>query len=105
MTMTAAEVLVELRGRGVTLEAQGGRLRFSPVGAVPPPLVEELRRNKAALLALVGEPVPVVCFACHGADFWQGPPIHYRDGSARPAPWVCSRCHPRPGGERQEAPR
>jgi hypothetical protein len=49
--MNAASLLDELHSLGVTLEARGDRLRFRPVNAVPPELVEHLRANKEEVLA------------------------------------------------------
>jgi len=49
--MNAASLLDELHSLGVTLEARGDRLRFRPVKAVPPDLVERLRANKDEVLA------------------------------------------------------
>ena len=49
--MNVASLLDELHSLGVTLEARGDRLRFRPINAVPPDLVEHLRANKEELLA------------------------------------------------------
>jgi len=92
--MNAAEVLTELQAAGVTLTRHGDRLRLAPPQAIPVDLLERVRECKADLLKLVREPAPVLCFACKGADFWQGEPIHYTDGTTEPASWVCRRCHP-----------
>ncbi len=92
--MDAAEVLTELQAAGVTLTRHGDRLRLAPPQAVPRSLLERVRECKADLLRLVGEPSPVLCFACKGSDFWQGQPIHYADGTTEPALWLCRRCHP-----------
>ena len=51
--MTAAEILEDLRRRGVTLVAEGDRLRFHPKTAVPPETRDLLARHKPELLALV----------------------------------------------------
>lgn len=48
--MNVCDLLSELRNRGVTLEAQGDRLRFHPKTAVPCELVEDLRNHKSILL-------------------------------------------------------
>jgi hypothetical protein len=98
--MDAAEVLAELKAAGVTLTRHGDRLRLAPPQAVPAPLLAEARANKAALLRLVEEPGPVLCFACKGTDFWQGSPVHYADGTTEPACWLCRRCHPPGAGGR-----
>ena len=49
--MNAPALIAELRRRGVTLEAQGDRLRFRPVSAVSEDLVARLREQKADVLA------------------------------------------------------
>ena len=49
--MNVGTLLDELHSLGVTLEARGDRLRFRPVRAVPPDLVERLRANKDEVLA------------------------------------------------------
>ena len=49
--MNVAALLDELHSRGVTLEARGDRLRFRPVKAVTPELVECLRANKKEVMA------------------------------------------------------
>lgn len=40
------------------------------------------------------QPAPVVCYACHRADFWRLEVIRYTDGTSAPGPWLCGRCHP-----------
>ena len=49
--MNVTSLLDELHFLGVTLEAHGDQLRFRPVNAVPPELVEHLRANKEEVLA------------------------------------------------------
>ena len=49
--MNVTSLLDELHSLGVTLEARGDHLRFRPVGAVSPELVEHLRANKGEVLA------------------------------------------------------
>lgn len=56
--MTAAVILEDLRRRGVTLVAEGDRLRFSPKAAVPPETRDLMARHKAELLALVRRALP-----------------------------------------------
>jgi hypothetical protein len=51
--MTVTSLLAELHSLGVTLEAQGDQLRFRPVDAVPPDLLEHLRANKEEVIALL----------------------------------------------------
>jgi hypothetical protein len=50
---SAAELLVDLARRGIRLEARGDRLRYHPQSAVTPDLLELLKADKAALLALL----------------------------------------------------
>jgi hypothetical protein len=60
--MTAEAILALFRHRGVTLSADGRRLRFrGPKGAVTPNLREELRNRKRELLALLGESASLRC--------------------------------------------
>src|SRR5919197_4011240 len=52
--VTAAELLAELQGRGVRLEAIGGRLRYdAPKGALTPELRRAMAAHKAEILGLV----------------------------------------------------
>ena len=53
--MNVTSLLDELHSLGVTLEARGDQLRFRPVNAVPPDLVEHLRANKEEVLARLGQ--------------------------------------------------
>jgi TubC N-terminal docking domain len=55
--MTASALVAELRARGVELIPAGDRLRFRPASAVPPDLVEHLRRHKAEVLVLLTQPI------------------------------------------------
>ena len=99
----ARELLTELEAAGVTLTRHGDRLRLAPPQAVRPALLARVREHKAGILLLLPEPASLICYTCKGRDFWQGEPVHYTDSTKAPAPWVCSRCHPRPEGERKEA--
>jgi hypothetical protein len=99
MTLNPSEVLTELRAAGVTVTRAGDRLRLAPPQAVPAPLLVAVKENKSALLRLVGEPAPVLCFLCRGTSFWRGM-VRYTDGRTRPGPWICRTCHPpAPGAE------
>ena len=53
--MRARELLVELRGRGLKLEASpdGDRLRYRPRSAVGPELLDQLKELKPELLRLL----------------------------------------------------
>ena len=55
--MTAAAVLAEARGRGITLSSRGDRLAFdAPAGAMTPDFRESIAANKGDLLALLAAP-------------------------------------------------
>ena len=51
--MTARDLLAELNQRGITIEAHGDRLRYSPRSAVTPDLAQRMKAHKAALLAIL----------------------------------------------------
>ena len=51
--MTASELLMTLRDRGIQLEAQGDKLRYYPASAVGVELREALAAHKAEVLALL----------------------------------------------------
>lgn len=97
-------LLVELRERGVELEIVGDRLRYHPVEAVTPELLERLKACKpdllgfqraieaeAAELARMAEasdwdrPEVERCRVCHELDF-----VRPRVGGT----WRCARCAP-----------
>jgi hypothetical protein len=50
---TSATIIDELTARGVTLQAHGDALRFSPRSAVPDDLLQRLQDHKGELLALL----------------------------------------------------
>ncbi len=55
----AAEILAELRERGIRIEPRPeGRLRLTPAKAADPDLLEKVRAHKAELLRLLGNPGP-----------------------------------------------
>lgn len=73
--MTAARLLATLQAAGVQLCRRGGRLTYAaPARVLTPAVVQELRRNKAALLALLPDDLqrPVVMFRlpCHPPGAW-----------------------------------
>ena len=87
--MTAAALLQSLRAKGVSLWAEGDRIRFrAPVGALAEPDKEALRERREAVLALLS-PVPKCslcgrtkaqirgraprCLVCDGAFQPEGP--------------------------------
>lgn len=51
--MTAADLLAELNERGITVEARGDRLRYSPPSAVTPDLADRMKARKGELLAIL----------------------------------------------------
>lgn len=66
--MTAPELVQVLRAHGVELSRSGDRLRFRPVQAVSPKILEEMRRHKTELLSLLGgRCTPAECGWCGGA--------------------------------------
>jgi hypothetical protein len=54
--MTAAQLLAELRARGIELEPADGGLRVRAAAPPEPELREAIRRHKAELLALLAPP-------------------------------------------------
>jgi len=54
----AADLIADLARRGITLQARGDRLRYSPRSAVTPDLADRMKAHKAELLAVL----------CGGAD-------------------------------------
>jgi hypothetical protein len=57
--MTAEEVLRQARARGATFQVMGsGRIKVQAPSALPDELMEGLRHNKAAVLALLGGEAP-----------------------------------------------
>lgn len=86
--MSVRDLLVELAGRGITIEARGDRLRYSPRSAVMPDLAERMKAHKAALLAmLTGEPCePEVSHEANEAQ-WQAISDADRDYLLGPRDW------------------
>lgn len=73
--MSAVDLLATLKAAGVQLYRRGGRLTYAaPARVLTPAVVQELRRNKVALLALLPDDLqrPVVMFRlpCHPAGTW-----------------------------------
>lgn len=107
-TEAAVELLLDLRDSGVEVIADGARLRYRPASAMTPTLRARIKRYRADLLMLLGEPnAPAVsgslgvnadisvrrvpCYCCGSRDFW---------ALARVGYFVCGRCHePDPGTE------
>ena len=88
--MTAPQILAEVRARGVELAAVGDRLRYRPVTAVPPELLEELRQNKPELLRLLAAAREIAAPAACG---WCGGPLaaYLLDSGSKPA-LLCPSC-------------
>ena len=87
--MTPGALIADLRSKGVTLIADGDRLRCRPRSALTSNDLAVLRSNKPAVLAeLRAETHPatkkVICYACKTSSFWRS--IH--------GPLVCGHCHP-----------
>ena len=51
--MSVIEVMIDLRERGIQLEAHGDRLRYSPRSSVTPELAQRMKAHKVALLAIL----------------------------------------------------
>jgi hypothetical protein len=51
--MSVTELMVDLRDRGIQLEAHGDRLRYSPKEAMTPELTERVKAHKPTLLAIL----------------------------------------------------
>ena len=85
-----AELLDELAQRGITLVADGGRLRFCPRAAMPAGLAERLKSCKAEVLEIVNnpwpesEPEPEPCKSCGGLELWE----------TLTGRWRCMACDP-----------
>lgn len=56
--MTAREILTDLARLGITLAADGGRLRYHPREKLTPELLAQLREAKAELLRLLVPEAP-----------------------------------------------
>ena len=95
--MSATGLLADARALGVAFTVEGAQLRvIAPRGAMTPPMLEALRQNKAALIALLRDPVPAENEA---PDAGQAAP-NVADCCACGAPWehdvygrrACARC-------------
>jgi hypothetical protein len=59
-TMNPLQALLLVWAAGAVLSRDGSNLHVdAPKGAIPPPLVEALRANKAELLAILPDRVPL----------------------------------------------
>jgi hypothetical protein len=66
MAMKAADLLADLRSRGVELETDGTRLRWRPAYMVTGPLAELVRSHRAQLIEQLKAPGDqgAACPAC-----------------------------------------
>lgn len=90
--MSAVDLLLEVRTRGVTFTPKGEALSYrGPGAALDPDTLARLREAKPILLAILRAerdncPIPVrPCRACRGRSYWFG-------GSG--PIWACGACHP-----------
>jgi hypothetical protein len=85
--MSTAELLNEVRKRGIVLEAQGDELRYrAPKGTLAPDLVDALKSHKAEILAVLqGQqptagkglcPGPHKCAGCYSIGVIDGSERH-----------------------------
>ena len=84
--MEALDLLERARQLGLSLHAVGDALEVEGEPTVEAEaLVEELRQNKASLLALLrsSPPPEFPCPSCGSGHWWRGS-----------SSWVCSSCHP-----------
>jgi TubC N-terminal docking domain len=105
---TGAELLDEVRARGVELQADGERILFRPAQAVPPELVERMRGHKQELLAQLAAEAAEIAWRVevlrpHVAPrgpVWL-PPVRPDAPYLRDAPGRCCSCgEPRPASLR-----
>ena len=66
--MTPATILRDLQALGITLRAQGDKLRFHPRDAMTPELLAGIRDHKQDLLRLLTEPTPAPGCGSPGGD-------------------------------------
>ena len=110
--MSAAGLLLELRARGIEVDAVGGRIRCRHApGVLPPALAARVRARREEILALLADPEALreaAARAIFGAEADGGDEPQWATavdrgrcfacGGARFAPdGVCLVCHPRPG--------
>ena len=55
-TTSTAKILTDLTHLGIEMQADGDRLRFRPLSAMTPDLMERVRDHKAELLTILSEP-------------------------------------------------
>ena len=109
--MNALELMADLDRRGIRLEADGDRLRFSPRSAMTPDLVERMKTHKNELLALLQPEAhndadgwddaidpPDPCPTCGRLELWQS--VAGDSFGQTPGTWRCVRCDPPITGRR-----
>jgi len=87
----AAELLADLRSRGIELETDGARLRWRPAFLVTEPELEVLRTHKAELIALLSGPDS--CARCPSCRW----PLDSKRRCAKCFDRVCIECGQRTG--------
>ncbi len=88
--MTAAALVADLRARGVTLVADGNKLRCRPKSALSAVDLAALAELKPQIIAALQAPktdtvaAPIVCYSCRSGRFWRS-----TSGVV-----ICANCHP-----------
>lgn len=67
---TAADIMARCKAAGVTLQADGGRLRYRPADAVDDGLRNELRQHKAELLRALQGHGEAPAIPCRQPEEW-----------------------------------
>ena len=71
--MSVTELMIDLRDRGILLEAHGDRLRYSPKAAMTSELAQRVKAHKPALLAiLTADDVPAAVLWHAALDLLEG---------------------------------
>ena len=95
--MSAVELLLELRSRGVAVDAVGGKIRCRHTpGALPAELAERVRARREEVLALLADPDALRVAAAQEMFDAEPEPVRCRAcGTKRGAGVVaCPVCHP-----------
>ncbi len=88
--MTAASLVADLRARGVTLVADGNKLRCRPKSALSNADLAALAELKPQIIAALHTPktdaadARIVCYSCRSGRFWRS-----SGGMV-----ICATCHP-----------
>ena len=97
--MSAPALLLELRARGVAVDAAHGKIRCRhKPGALPPELAERVRARRGEVLALLADPDSLRLAAARGIFDAEPDQLSCRAcGTVRePRPGICPVCHPPP---------